>query len=130
MKNIRMGRNLYLHPVNLHQPVSVLNIFLINEMVRIAGIHNDNYPILDSLLTNGEHNLVELFLTGPFLGFITDKCRDTLNGFQLGRLISGRRLDTTEHDTAAGHPVYNIGFGCFEILRCSVPNLSFPSFPE
>ena len=100
--------------------MGILDVFLVDEVIGVTGIHDDDNPVLDSLLTNGEHNLVKLFLTGPFLGLITDKCRDTLNGFQLGRLIPGRSLYTPEHDTAAGHPVYDIRLGGLEILRGSV----------
>ena len=74
-----MGGNLYLDAVNIHQPMSILDVFLVDEMVRIAWIHNYDNPVLDSLLTDGEHNLVKLFLTGPFLCFITDKGGDTLD---------------------------------------------------
>ena len=97
-------------------------------MVGIAGVHNDDNPILNSFLTDGEHNLVELFLTGPFLSFITDKGGDTLNGFQLGCLISGRSFDTTEHDTTTGHSVYDVRLSCLEIFRGTVQIYLFHHF--
>lgn len=78
MKYIGMGGNLYLYTVNLHQSMGVLDIFLVNEMIGIARIHDDDNPVLDSLLTDREHYLVELFLTGPFLRFVTNKGGDTL----------------------------------------------------
>ena len=81
MKYIRMGGNLHLNAVNLHQPVSILYVFLVDEVIGVTGIHDNDNPVLNSLLTDGEHNLVKLFLTGPFLCFITDKGGDTLNRF-------------------------------------------------
>lgn len=79
MKYIRMGGNLYLDAVNLHQPMSILDVFLVDEVIGVTWIHDDDNPVLNSLLTDGEHNLVKLFLTGPFLCFITNKGGDTLN---------------------------------------------------
>ena len=76
-----MGGNLYLHSVDLYQPMSILDVFFIDEVIGITGIHNDYNPVLDSLLTDGEHNFVELFLTGPLFRFITDKGCNALNGF-------------------------------------------------
>lgn len=89
-------------------------------MVRVTGIHDNDNPILDSFLTDGEHNLVKLFFTGPFLRLITDKGGNTLDGLQLRRLIPGRGLDTPEHDTTAGHPIYYVRLGGLEILGGAV----------
>ena len=44
MKYIRMGGNLYLDTVNLHQPVGILDVFLVDEVVRVTGIHDNDYP--------------------------------------------------------------------------------------
>ena len=120
MQNIWMSGNLYLNAVYLHQAMCVLNVLLIDEMIGITRIHNDNYPILYSLLTDGEHDFIKLFLAGPLLGLITDKGCNTLNGFQLGCLVSGRSLNTSKHDSTAGHTVHNIRLGSIEIFCSSV----------
>ena len=73
MKHIRMSGNLNLHTINLYQFVSVLNVFFVDEVIGVARIHYNDDPVLNALLTNGKHNLVELFFIRPFFRFITDK---------------------------------------------------------
>ncbi len=98
-----MSGNLNLYTVNLYQLVSFLNVFLVDEVIGIARIHNDDNPVLNTLLANGEHYLVELIFAYPLFRFIADKSRNALNGFQFCCVVSGRSLDTPEHDTALSH---------------------------
>ena len=87
MKYIRVSGYLNLHTVNLYKFVSVLNVFLIDKVIGIARVHYDNNPVLNTLLTDGEHYFIELFLIRPLLRFITDESGNTLDGFQFRRLI-------------------------------------------
>ena len=81
MEHIRMSGNLNLHTVNLYQLVSFLNVFLVDEVIGIARVHNDDNPVLNTLLTDREHYLVELFFIRPFFRFIADESRNALNRF-------------------------------------------------
>ena len=105
-------------------------VFLIDEMIGIARVHYDYDPILNALLTNGEHNFVELFFIRPLFRFITDESRYTLNRFQFCRLITGRCLDTTEHDTALSHSVDYIRLSSLEIFSRSVKVYLFHHFGD
>lgn len=94
VEHIRMSGNLNLYTVNLHQLVSFLNVFLVNEVIGIAWVHYDNNPVLNTLLADGEHYLVELIFACPLFRFIADESRNALNGFQFCSLVPGRSLDT------------------------------------
>ena len=120
MKYIRMGRNLNLHTVNLYELVSILDVLFINEVIRVAGVHYDDNPVLNPFLTDREHYFIELFFIRPLFRFIADESSDTLNRFQFCRLITGRSLDASEHDTAISHFIDYIRLGSLEILSCSV----------
>ena len=115
-----MSGNLNLYTVNLHQLVSFLNVFLVDEVIGIAWVHYDNNPVLNPFLTDGEHYLVELIFACPLFRFIADESRNALNGFQFCSLVPGRSLDTPEHDTALSHLIDYIRLGSLEILSCSV----------
>ena len=88
VEHIRMSGNLNLHTINLYQLVSFLNVFLVDEVIGIARIHNDDNPVLNPFLTDGEHYLVELIFACPLFRFIADESRNALNGFQFCCLIS------------------------------------------
>ena len=120
MKHIRMSGNLYLYSINLYQFVSILYVFLIDEVIRVTRVHYDYDPILNALLTNGEHNFVELFFIRPLFRFIANKSSNTLNGFQFRRLIPRRCFDTPKHDTTLSHFVDYIHLGGLEIFCSSV----------
>ena len=94
VEHIRMSGNLNLHTINLYQLVSFLNVFLVDEVIGIARIHNDDNPVLNPFLTDGEHYLVELIFACPLFRFIADESRNALNGFQFCCLVPGRSLDT------------------------------------
>ena len=81
MKYIRMGRNLNLHTVNLNKLVSILDVLFIDEVIRIAGVHYNDNPVLDTLLADREHYFIELFLIRPLFRFITDESSNPLNRF-------------------------------------------------
>ena len=81
MEYIRVSGDLNLHAVNLYKFVSILNVFLVDEMIGVTRVHYDDNPVLNPFLTDGEHYLVELFFIRPFFRFIADKSRNTLNGF-------------------------------------------------
>lgn len=115
-----MSGDLNLYTVNLYQLVSFLNVFLVDEVIGIAWVHYNDNPVLNTLLANGEHYLVELIFACPLFRFIADESRNALNGFQFCSLVPGRSLDTPEHDTALSHFVDYICLGSLEILRCSV----------
>ena len=120
MEHIRMGGNLYLYSVNLYQFMSVFDVFLVDEVIGIARIHNDDNPVLNPFLTDGEHYLVELIFACPLFRFIADESRNALNGFQFCCLVPGRSLDTPEHDTALSHLIDYIRLCGLEIFRGSV----------
>ena len=120
MEHIRMSGNLYLYSVNLYQFMSIFDVFFIDEVIGIAGVHNYYNPVLNSFLTDRKHNLVELFLTGPLFRFIADESRNALNGFQFCCLVPGRSLDTPEHDTALSHLIDYIRLCGLEIFRGTV----------
>ena len=63
MKYIRVSGDLNLYTVNLYQLVSFLNVFLVDEVIGIAWVHYNDNPVLNTLLANGEHYLVELNLS-------------------------------------------------------------------
>ena len=73
MEHIRMSGNLNLHTVNLYQLVSFLNVFLVDEVIGIAWVHYNDNSVLNTLLANGEHYLVELIFACPLFRFIADK---------------------------------------------------------
>ena len=89
MEHIRMSGNLNLHTVNLYQLVSFLNVFLVDEVIGIAWVHYNDNPVLNTLLANGEHYLVELIFACPLFRFIADESRNALNGFQFCCLVPG-----------------------------------------
>ena len=79
----------YLHgyAVNLHQLVRVLNVLLVDEVVAVRGVHYDDDAVLNTLLADGEHDFIKVLLVSPFLRFITDKGRNSVDGFQASCLI-------------------------------------------
>ena len=120
VEHIRMSGNLNLHTINLYQLVSFLNVFLVDEVIGIARIHNDDNPVLNPFLTDGEHYLVELIFACPLFRFIADESRNALNGFQFCCLVPGRSLDTPEHDTALSHLIDYVRLCGLEIFRGTV----------
>ena len=89
MQYIWMCAYLYIYAIILDDLMCLLNILAINEVVGISRVHNNDNPILDSLLTNRKHEFVKVCFARPFFGLITHESCDSLYGFEFGRLVAG-----------------------------------------
>ena len=89
-------------------------------MIGIGRIHNDDNPVLNSFLADGEHDFIVVLFVCPFLRLVADKGRDAMDGLQLCRLVARRCLDAAEHDAPAAALVDDVGFGRLKPYRPAI----------